>query len=160
MKDFDFNTALPKADLSKNYTDLIKSSSWTFKMPDIPNIPLINREELADERNEKLIGEIRGGNEKMVEQLELANTSLDKLNQNLESQLSSVHNSLNMILNAIGSNAQQEQRELIEIRKSIAELQILVECQDENGIKKFIENHGIESVGLILQFLSMFILPK
>lgn len=83
------------------------------------------------------------------------NRQLVVINESQKRQLESVNSNLEFILGAIGGNAQQIQRGQIETNKLLIEIQIALQTKDENGLKKFITEHGIEAIGLLLQGLQM-----
>jgi hypothetical protein len=77
----------------------------------------------------------------------------------LKTKIDSANHTLDLLLNSLGANSQKTQCELIENRKLLAELQILIENKDGNSVKKFIADHGIESIALIVQLISMMLSP-
>ncbi|WP_053983834.1 hypothetical protein [Niameybacter massiliensis] len=156
----DFFTSNPEA-YSK-----FKSSMENFYYEPQINIPdytkniklapsIAEREAAADNRNTELMAEISSGNDRLVQQLEIANLSLNEMNTTLKSQLNSANTTLNMVLSSIGHNSQLTHRQLIEMNKSVAELKTLIEIGDSEGVNKFIADHGLESLALVLQVISM-----
>ncbi len=76
----------------------------------------------------------------------------------LKAKIDTANHTLELLLNSLGANSQKTQQELIKNRKLLVELQTCIEM-DKSGssVKKFISEHGIESIGLIAQIISMIL---
>ena len=97
--------------------------------------------------------------EVVKEQLEIGKGQMEQLREiidKLSSQLNSVNQTLDFILNSMGANFQRIERQQILENKQLAELLSIVSEKDENKMKKFIKEHGIDSLGLILQLFLLF----
>ncbi|GEM_PF-4007219 len=110
------------------------------------------KEKLESDRHEEIVSELKTTNIS----LKKINTELAQANETLRLQLTSVNNNLDFILNSLGANSQRIQSEVMKTNVEIAKLKTLLEFKDEKGVKEFISEHGIESIGLILQVLGMF----
>jgi predicted nucleic acid-binding Zn-ribbon protein len=107
--------------------------------------------------NMRIIEETRREREAIVEKRH--QETLDELRaikSNLSEKLDSANSTLEIMLNSLGHNMQLLQREQIHTNEKLAELNMLIAKRDQKGIKKFLETHGFESVGLVLQLISMF----
>lgn len=114
-------------------------------------------EQIAKSNKEKLQREIE--NNESLKQIMEYNKSLVDYNEALLKNLTAAGRTLDIILNAIGANAQKTQQELIENNKLLAEFKTLVETdEDGSSIKKFLYDNGINAAMLITQLLSMTIM--
>jgi len=82
---------------------------------------------------------------------------LQEINEQLSEKLSAANKTLDFILNSMGANFQRIERQHLLENTTLTELLSIVSVKDENRLKKFIEEHGADSLGLILQMVSFFI---
>lgn len=79
----------------------------------------------------------------------------------LNERINSANRTLDCILNSLGANSQKTQEQIIETNKLLAELKTLIEIDKEgNKLRKFLGDHGIESIALITQIIFEAIKPK
>ena len=61
----------------------------------------------------------------------------------------------------MGANSQKSQEQLIKNEKQLVELKAILQMDKSgNSFKEFIAKHGVESVSLIAQLISMTLGPK
>lgn len=96
--------------------------------------------------------------QQMNESLIQVNKGLEKINNSLEKQLQAINDNIDFAINAIGANAQIDEKQERENQRLLMEIQMLIKTKDEKGLKAFIDKNlgnGIGLVGLFLQGISM-----
>lgn len=110
------------------------------------------------ERENREIELTENSNKSIELQVELVKLQKETI-EILKTKIDSANHTLDLLLNSLGANSQKTQRELIENRKLLVELQTLIEDKDGSSVKKFIDEHGIDSIALIVQLIGMILLP-
>lgn len=122
---------------------IAQSNKQSQEILDSINRQRQEREELEEKRHNELLSV---GKEQLDE--------LRTVNIQLEGKLDSVNQTLDFILNSMGANFQRIERHQILENEKLAELIAIISSKDDNKLKKFMTDHGVESVALVLQAVS------
>lgn len=72
-------------------------------------------------------------------------------------QKEQVNTCLDMILKALGANAQTQHRDNARMNELIEEFKEIIQHKDQNGIKTWLEDHGLEGIATLASVLQLFI---
>jgi len=142
-------------ELAPKYTVVPQIKPFTQDQDFVRTMENIQKKANEREKREILMAE---NSTKSVELLEEHVKLQKEMIEILKTKIDSANHALDLLLNSLGANSQKTQEELIENRKLLTELKTLIET-DKNGnsIKRFIAEHGIESISLVAQLISMIL---
>lgn len=108
------------------------------------------------ERTLNAIAESREEQENRVEERHQELISkLDETNSILMERLDATNDTLDFILNSIGANAQRIERQQLLTNDLFLELCNIMKTKDKSNLKSFLQNHSLEGIGLLLEFVSL-----
>lgn len=128
----------------------------SLQMPDFSSaVEAAQRKNREQEEREKIRTENSSKSVSLQEELVKQQKEMIDI---LRTKIDTANHTLDALLNSLGANAQMTQEELIKNRKLLVELRTLLETDKSgNSIRTFLKDHGIESLSLLAQLLSMIL---